>query len=458
MLNKNGRKSVLRSVLASAACLAVLSACSTAGSSSGEPASSSTDESGTSTSSPGSESSSEPASPAVSVNVQLMNHPWTDELIKKIPDFEKATGIKVNYTALPEQQLTEQYNVKLNAGSDEFDVLLYRTAADGPVFRNNEWLADLTDYAKQDAEFDLDDFSPGPIDLNSKDGRLYGVPILVENSILYYNKEILDKYGIEVPNTLDELKAAAKKVSEAGDGIYGFVARGAANAAVSSFSPFLFSFGGDFDDGAGTATVDTPEAVDAYEYYGGMLRDYGPPGTADMSWPEASAVFATGKAAFYADADGIAATILDPASSSVTDKVGYAMFPEGPAGRHPYSFASWAIGVNEFSNQKDAAWQFVAWATSKDVFVDEMKAGNLSPRQSTWDVEGISQGSDQELFDIRKESMKIGVGHVVPVVANVGRARDFVGQPYVVAQQGGDVKAAADEANAEYQKILDSEK
>ena len=47
----------------------------------------------------------------------LVNHVWTENIKKALPEFEKQTGLKVEVTQLGEDQLSDQYNVKLNAGA-----------------------------------------------------------------------------------------------------------------------------------------------------------------------------------------------------------------------------------------------------------------------------------------------------------------------------------------------------
>src|SRR4051794_17995181 len=65
------------------------------------------------------------------LRVTLANHVWTDVIKEKIPDFEKESGLKVELTQLGEDQLSDQYNVKLNAGTDEIDVMMYRPLQEG---------------------------------------------------------------------------------------------------------------------------------------------------------------------------------------------------------------------------------------------------------------------------------------------------------------------------------------
>ena len=72
--------------------------------------------------------------------VTLSNHPWTEAIKKKLPDFEKETGLTVKLTQLGEDQLSDQYNVKLNSGTADLDVLMYRPLQEGKLFARNGWM------------------------------------------------------------------------------------------------------------------------------------------------------------------------------------------------------------------------------------------------------------------------------------------------------------------------------
>jgi multiple sugar transport system substrate-binding protein len=400
--------------------------------------------------------SSDPAAASDHVRVSLPNHTWTTAIQQRIPDFEAKTGLKVNLTTFGEDQLSDQYNVKLNSSSADFDVMMYRPLQEGKLFVQNGWLSSLSDQVKASAEWNWADFQAGPVEAVSLDDKVWGVPLVTEREILYYNTEILKKANIDVPTTLDELLAAVKKVHDPDNGIYGFVARGQRAAAVTQFSSYLFSFGGDFDT-AGKASVGNPEAVKAYEFYSSLLREYGPPGTTEMSWAQALPVFAQGKAAFYTDADSLYGNFNDPSKSSVKGKVGFAVFPAGPAGSRPYNIPSWALGINNFSKNKDNAWKFIEWATSPEVSMSIQGDGVPLARTSVWDAaEGVA-GFPEQLVDVIKKSAAAGVGHDRPLVVKVGEARDIVGAPIVEGIEGRDVSAAAAIAQTDYQAFLDEE-
>ncbi|MCX7521820.1 sugar ABC transporter substrate-binding protein [Microbacterium sp. STN6] len=393
------------------------------------------------------------------LRVTLANHVWTDIIKKKLPEFKKKTGITVKVAQFGEDQLSDQYNVKLNAGSDDIDVMMYRPLQEGKLFAKNKYLADLTDDVKSDSSWDWKDFQPGPVGSTTYEDNVVGVPIITEQEVLYYRKDLLEKAGLEVPKTMDDLKAAAKKISEENPGIAGFVARTEKSAAVTQFSSFLYSYGGEWTDKKGKASIDTPEAKAAYKMYGGLIHDYGPKNVStDMSWSEAMAIFTQGNAAFYPEADSLYQNATDQTKSKVADTVGFAPLPAGPAGSKPYNVPSWALGINDASSNKDNAWKFIQWATSKKMTLEIQKEGVPGARQSVWEDPAGTATYPKDLAQAIAVSTKNGVGHDRPLVIKVPEAREIVGQPIVEAITGGDSDAAADAANPKFQQLLDDEK
>ena len=394
------------------------------------------------------------------VRVTLANHVWTENIKKALPEFEKESGLKVELTQLGEDQLSDQYNVKLNAGTSELDVMMYRPLQEGKQFAKNGYLADLTEKVKSNQEWDWSDFQPGPVQATTYEEKVVGVPLITEQEVLYYRKDLLEKAGYtNPPKTLDELKEMAAKIQAANPGVAGFVARTGKSPAVTQFSSFLYSFGGDWVDESGKAAVSTPEAKEAYAFYGGLIKDHGPANVStDMGWPEAMAIFTQGKAAFYTEANSLYKNATDPAKSKVADTVGFAALPAGPAGSKPYNIPSWGLAINQASSNQDNAWKFIQWATSKERTLEAQKAGVPGPRASVWADQAGTSTYPKDLAEAISASAKNGVGHDRPQVVTVGKAREIVGGPIVATITGSDGSAAADTANDAFQKFLDSEK
>jgi multiple sugar transport system substrate-binding protein len=176
-----------------------------------------------------------------------------------------------------------------------------------------------------------------------------------------------------------------------------------------------------------------------------------------MNWPQAVAVFAQGSVAQYTDANSIFANLLDPTKSTVADKTGVVVFPAGPKGSVPYSVTSWGLSMAASSKNKDAAWEFIKWATSKEIVLKTQGQGaNPGARASVWnDPVGKSKfPADWVAAQIASAN---GKPYDRPLVTQVVAARDIIGTIITAAINGQDVKAAADKANADFQKLIDSE-
>jgi multiple sugar transport system substrate-binding protein len=389
------------------------------------------------------------------LSIYLANHPWVDNLRTLVPEFEAQTGMKVDIQSFPLDQQVQKLTVQLTGGATAPDVMYFTPLQDGKKFFKNGWLLPLDEYVKKSPQIDFEDFSKPSVASISIDNKLAGIPLLSEQEILYYRKDLLEKAGLQVPKTLDELEAAAKKLHDPANGFYGFVSRG--QRSLMKPASYLFSEGGDFMKD-GKATINTPEAISAFTRYANLLKNYGPPGVLNMNWPQAMGLFAQGKVAFYTDANAIYSNAIDPDKSIVKNNVGYALFPAGKAGSKPYNVTSGALGINSQSANKDAAWEFIKWATSKEIMLKEQQKNVPGVRNSVWNSpEGVS-GFPAQLIEVIKESNKVGVGYDRPQVINVSEARDAIGDIVTKGVLGEDIKAAADKANQAFQAIIDKEK
>ncbi|GAA3942998.1 sugar ABC transporter substrate-binding protein [Microbacterium soli] len=388
------------------------------------------------------------------IRVTLVNHVWTEAFKDLIPEFEKETGVTVEVTQLAEDQLSDQYNVKLNAGTDEIDVMMYRPLQEGKLFADNGYLADLTDLVNSD-EFDWSDFQDGPASLTTYQDAVYGVPIITERTVLAYRKDLLEAAGLDVPQTLEELETAAATIHEQNPDVAGYIGRTGKSAAVTQFSAFLFSSGGKWINDDGTSAIGSDEARGAYELYGRLIHDYTDATiNPEMSWAESFAVFQQGQAAFIADADSLYKNLIDPEQSTVADQVGFAAFPAGSAGSKPYNVASWALAINETSAHKDAAWQFIDWAASKEKTIQMTELGVTGARTSAWADESAIADYPADLLEAIKINGENGVGQDRPLVIQVAQAREIVGDPITTAISGGDVNASVDAADEAFNAFL----
>ena len=379
-----------------------------------------------------------------------------------LADFEKLTGIKVQYETFTEDQYRQKVLLELAAGTGSVDVIHTATAQEGLKFWRSGWYEPLDEYLKSprltDPGFDLADISKPALQGNTYDGKLVALPTMQQTTMLYYRKDLFDKHKIKVPQTFAELEEAAKKLNnaeEAGQKVVGIVLRGKKAAATSQWAPYLFGFGGSWLTKDGKPAMNTPEAVQAFDYYGRLLRNYGPPGAVNYHWYECVSLFVQGKAAMYTDVSNRIFFFEDPSKSQIVGKIGYAMFPAGPAGRKP-TMEVWSMAVSSKSKKKEAAYLFVQWAASKENILKMQMKGAPSVRASAWkDPKFLAEQKHKDWVEASLKSLEIASTDWNPPIVAVSEVRDEVGAVIVSSILGENVKAAADKANAEMAKIME---
>ena len=136
------------------------------------------------------------------------------------------------------------------------------------------------------------------------------------------------------------------------------------------------AYGGDWMDGSGKVTIDSPSYRTALDLYK-KLYDAGatPKDSLSYEFPEANAAFASGQVATMLQWNAAAAdldnTVKTPAVAGKIDTVAP---PAGPAGRFTHIHGL-GLGLNKASTRKEAALRFLTWLASPEAMTDYAKAG-----------------------------------------------------------------------------------
>ncbi|MDY4670029.1 MAG: ABC transporter substrate-binding protein [Oliverpabstia sp.] len=150
----------------------------------------------------------------VTITFQTWNPGEGDSIREVIAKFEeKNPDIKVNYVYMPYTDHVEKLKVDMASGQAA-DVYGMQTGATIKEFRDFEM--ELTPYAEkswgENWEKEYLDFCT---DLLSEDGKYYGLPLgLTYAGFVWADNTILEKYNLEVPNSLKELKKCAEILRE----------------------------------------------------------------------------------------------------------------------------------------------------------------------------------------------------------------------------------------------------
>jgi multiple sugar transport system substrate-binding protein len=398
------------------------------------------------------------------LRVLLNKHPWQTAIEPHLKEFEELTGIKLVTEVYPEDQFRAKTLVELTSGAGSIDVFMTMPAQEGLKYMRAGWYQPVDEFLKDPSltspDYNWNDFLAKTREAMAIEGKLIGPPVQVENVALMYRKDVFQKYGVKVPTTLDELEAAAKALNgkamtEDGQPGFGIVLRGKRAAATSMFAGMLHAMGGTWLTPNREPAINSEEAIKAIDMWGRLLRLYGPPGSENNHWYEASGIISQGKAAMYLDANSLWVVVEDPQKSKVQGKIGYALFPKGPKGQPGSTVAVWGLGIPKSSKNQKAAWLFLQWATSKDqVLKVQSERGVLGCRDAVWkDPKGRSK-VPADLADSLAEGSRIGTPLWNPPVVAVAEVRDAVGAAIVTSIQGGDVKAAANKAAADMKRIM----
>jgi sorbitol/mannitol transport system substrate-binding protein len=327
----------------------------------------------------------------VTLNLATVNNGQMKDMEKLKGEYETAhPGTKINFQVMEEGDLRAAVTADVASKAGQYDIVTIG-AYETPQWGANGWLVDLTEPLKSDANYDVDDILAPVREAISNDGKQYAVPFYGESSILMYNKEVLDKAGVTLSAnpTWQQVADAAKKVntsSRAGICMRGKPGWGDLFAPLTTV---VQTFGGNWYDNSWNATVDSAEWKQAITFYKTLLDTSGEKDPVSYSFNECLTALKEGKAAMWADAS-VAASMLEADDSPVKGKMGYAHMPVEKTKESGWLW-SWNLAVPATTKNRDAAIDFVKWATSKDYhkLVGEKLGWSLVPpgaRQSTYDL------------------------------------------------------------------------
>ena len=393
------------------------------------------------------------------LEANLVKGPRGELLQKYAAEFTELTGITVESEIIPEQQQRQKAVIELTSGKPSFDVIHLSYHVQKRQFDRAGWLADMSGFMKDPTmttpDLTVDDFSAGGLKFaQNEKGEMHSLPWSVDYFILYWNKEIFAKKGVQLPKTFDEMLAAAEKLNDPTAGIYGYTGRGLRNANMALWTNFFLNYGGEFLDDKGNILTDGPEAIAATTYYQKLMK-FAPPGVAGFNWMESMASLTQGRAAMWIDADGWAPPIEDPNASRVVGKIGYAVVPAGPKGQYSSTYGD-GIGICQASTKKEAAYLYCQWAVSKTMGARLLQSGGGVPfRNSILNDETVRKGvKTQEWLDSVVASAKISkLG--LPIIVPVAEFRDIVGSALTATLSGADPATELKKANDQFRPILE---
>ncbi|CAL9272536.1 hypothetical protein SUDANB5_00983 [Streptomyces sp. SudanB5_2050] len=196
-------------------------------------------------------------------------HRWDAEAMARCGE---RLGVTIEQQSVPAAQvMTKALRM---ASSKSLPDIVQFDASEMPTFADAGGLTDLRSLG-----LSTEDVPEGIVDFGSYRGTYYGAARSVNTLALFYNKDVLDKAGVEVPTTWAELRETAQRLTQGKR--YGLaLSAGGAEDGVFQFLPFMWSNGGDETD------LDSPRVVEALDYWKGLLGD-GSLSKSTVNWTQA---------------------------------------------------------------------------------------------------------------------------------------------------------------------------
>ena len=278
----------------------------------------------------------------------------------------KKTGHTVEIISTPNEsnQRLALYQQLLAAGSPDIDVFQIDVIWPGILGRHFVDLSGRVPPEIFDAHFAT------IVKNNTVGGRIVAMPWFIDAGLLYYRKDLLEKYGEAVPNTWGEMTRTAKRIQDAeraagNDKMWGFVFQGRAYEGLTCDAlEWVHSYGGgtivELD---GSISVHNPKAVAAIQRAASWIGTITPKGVLNYAEEEARGVFQSGNAVFMRNWP-YAWSLGNAPESPVAGKIGTSALPKGPNGEHRGTLGGWQLAVSKYSKNPKIAVDLILYLTS----------------------------------------------------------------------------------------------
>ena len=303
-----------------------------------------------------------------------------------VNEWSQKTGNPVEIITTPNDsnERLSLYQQILGAKSSDIDVLQIDVVWTGILA---DHLLDLSPLVSKEI---LKEHFPATIRNNTIKDHLVAMPWFIDAGVMYYRKDLLDKYKQTVPATWADLATVSKKIQAAehatsnpvgNKDLWGYVFEGRAYEGLTCNAlEWIASFdGGAVIDEKGHVSVNNPNSAKALSLISSFIGDIAPQGVLNYSEEEARGVFQSGNAVFMRNWP-YAWALLNAPDSKVKDKVGIAVLPSGaPGEKSAATLGGWSLAVSKYTKNQVAAADLVKYLTSRPVQLQRLLKGSFNP-------------------------------------------------------------------------------
>lgn len=326
------------------------------------------------------------------------------------PKWTAATGGTLEVTASPYDQLTSKQILDVQSGTGEFDVFDYFYFGLGDLVDAGA-LTELTPWIDANAKrIGVDGYLKSIYDpYTLLDGKRYGLPYDGDIHILFYNAELLDRYGVTPPTTWDEYDdVAAKITTDARGAAYGAIVSGQQVPMIlgCSYINRLTGYGGNLFDSNGKPALTSDASIAALKHLV-AVAPAALPTPLQIGFDQANTAFLTGQGALLDTWTDMALRAEDPTASQIAGKWGAVSLPVGGTNTTPRTAldAGFGLGISTATKNADAAAAFITWATAgpQNLVTSSTAGAGIDPvRGEVLDSEGYAKVVTKAIGPIRQ--------------------------------------------------------
>ncbi|MEV4668038.1 sugar ABC transporter substrate-binding protein [Microbacterium sp. LWO12-1.2] len=336
--------------------------------------------------------------------------------------------VDINMTQIPEAEFASKMTAAITAGTvpdliysfTETQSSLIATGGFDPV---------------PDGLVNKDDFFEVIWDNSVYDDVAYGVPWYAYSDMVIYRTDLAEAAGAEAPKDWDGLRTFGEKLKESGVeyplALY---------AAYDSYTArqlltFAAQNGGSFiSDDLSEWTINSPENVEALEYWSGLIKDGlaspdGPAFLDTVSWST------TGKNAAIIDGGPWFVGWFDDANGEgwADEHLSLSTMPVGPEGDAATTVGGGSWFVPTDSENKDAAWKFARFMSEPESQVEWFQIfKNMPAVKSAWEDPALA---DDRLLATVEAGLETGI--TLPKVSTWSQVGTVIGEQMEKVVRGG---------------------
>lgn len=343
----------------------------------------------------------------------------TDKLIAAFE--EKNPNITVKRQEMPADTGAshDQYVTTFSSKSAEIDV--FDADVIWPAeFAQAQYALELDRFIEADG-INMDDYFPGTVQSGNFNGRQYAMPKYTDAGLLFYRKDIVET----PPKTWDELFDMASELKGKEGTEFGYLMQ--ANqyeGLVCNAVEFIAAYGGQVVDENNEVVVNTPETVAGITKMVEFVNsDFVPSNILSFQETETNNAWVGGQSVFARNWPYMQSTSEDKEASKVAGNVGFAVLPSGD-GTNAATLGGWMSMINRYSENQEAAWEFVKFMSGPEgQKISAVDGGRAPTIEALYDDEEVKEAavlfSNEEFVATLQNAVPRPVSPIYPEISNI---------------------------------------